>query len=305
MNKLMLLLKPFDYKTFITEYWEQKPLHIARQNCNFYKQLLSIIDLQNIISSTDMRYPVLKIFKNRAYLPPQSYTRTIGGSDALQGIPDVGRVQQEYNSGATIVLLGQHLVWPPLRALCHDLEEMTGHSIKTSIYITPPNSEAFTPHFDAHDVMVLQVAGKKTWDIYDSPIELPHRSQGPLPPRGYVPPKPTPVELDCGDLLYLPRGYIHSARTGDLMSAHITLGIQVYTWIELIAQMAEAAKGIPELRKALPFGFHTATNKTNLATALGLRLNYLDSIDKERVVDAFIRGVGAYRQSLSEEIIEL
>ena len=37
------------------------------------------------------------------------------------------------------------------------------------------------------------------------------------------------LELEAGDLLYLPRGDIHAAHTSAVHSAHVTIGMTIYT----------------------------------------------------------------------------
>ena len=37
-----------------------------------------------------------------------------------------------------------------------------------------------------------------------------------------------------GDTLYLPRGWLHEALTSDTDSLHITVGVNVYTWLDAL-----------------------------------------------------------------------
>ena len=41
-----------------------------------------------------------------------------------------------------------------------------GHPVQINAYITPPQNQGFAPHYDVHDVFVLQVAGRKQWTIH-------------------------------------------------------------------------------------------------------------------------------------------
>jgi hypothetical protein len=164
--------------------------------------------------------------------------------------------------------------------------------------VTPPNSPGFTAHYDTHDVFVLQLAGRKTWRIDAPPIALPHRSQ-PFAPQDYAPP-PEPwgeLELAAGDLLYLPRGWVHSTRTSDGFSAHVTLGVSVYTWVDLVSELMQAVINAPELRCALPPGFASREElRTQLKDTLGSVIDGLGHrVDRDRLLDAFTARVRASR----------
>ena len=63
------------------------------------------------------------------------------------------------------------------------------------------------------------------------------------------------IDLNPGDLLYLPRGFVHTTSTPDGFSLHVTLGMTVYTWVELLAEFAQSGKSDPGCRRALPPGF--------------------------------------------------
>jgi hypothetical protein len=40
------------------------------------------------------------------------------------------------------------------------------------------------------------------------------------------------VTLQAGDTLYLPRGWLHEAKTSETDSLHLTVGVTVYTWMD-------------------------------------------------------------------------
>jgi hypothetical protein len=127
--------------------------------------------------------------------------------------------------------------------------------------------------------VLLQVAGRKNWRVFGSPIELPlehvplmkfERSIDGVQYRGapvirdvtakYEPTEPSDeFVLEPGDLLYLPRGVVHEARSADSISAHVTIGIYPVTWVDLIAvALGQLGYQDVRLRKALPVGFNAA-----------------------------------------------
>jgi hypothetical protein len=292
------LIAPLGFRDFFRDYWEREPLHLARADAHYYDGVLTNKDLENIISSADLRYPAIQLARNGSYLAAEAYTKNIKhGSEFFSGVPDLGQIQSEYSSGATVVLPALQRTWQPLRHLCAALEDELSHPVHANAYLTPGASPGFTPHYDTHEVLVLQIAGTKHWRVFPPAQPLPHRSQ-PFSPVGFSLPSPLlELELKPGDLLYLPRGYVHAANTSDGHSAHITLGITVYTWVELIAELAGAARDIPALRAALPPGFAKHEElKEALRENLPKCLDLLrDNGAGERAIEGLLHKIGSAR----------
>jgi lysine-specific demethylase/histidyl-hydroxylase NO66 len=97
-------------------------------------------------------------------------------------------------------------------------------------------------HHDTHDVFSLQVTGEKRWLVYEPAWELPLKNQRYKAETMGEPEAPVlDVTLRAGDTLYLPRGWLHEAKTSETDSLHITIGINVYTWIDAFRAAVEAS----------------------------------------------------------------
>jgi ribosomal protein L16 Arg81 hydroxylase len=156
------LIAPLEFDAFFREHWERKPLHLTRNDAHYYDRVLTNADLDGIISSADLRYPAIQLVRNGSYLPAEAYTSNIRhGTEAFNGVPDLEQIQSEYRSGATVVLPALHRTWSPLRNLCAALEDALSHPVHANAYLTPADSPGFTPHYDTHEVLVLQIAGTK------------------------------------------------------------------------------------------------------------------------------------------------
>lgn len=250
------LLAPLRPETFFEQNWENEPLHVQRSESSFYENLLTHRDVELAISSGGLRYPAIQLARDGGFFPAEAFTRNIrSGDDVFTGVPNLDRIRAEYQSGATIALPAFHRAWKPLGSLAAAIEEDFDHAVHTNVYITPGNAAGFSPHYDTHEVFVLQIAGRKRWRIHKPPLSLPHRSQ-PFDPRSYVPSAPLlEVDLTPGDLLYLPRGFVHTTATSDSFSVHVTLGVTVYTWMEVLADWIQSSKNGLSFRRALPPGF--------------------------------------------------
>jgi ribosomal protein L16 Arg81 hydroxylase len=292
------LLAPVRPERFFEQHWESRPLHIQRSEGHYYTQLLTNRDVEALISSGGLRYPAIQLARDGGFYPPEAFTKNIrSGGDIFTGIPDLDRIRAEYQSGATISLPGFHRAWEPLGTLAAAIEEDFDHPVHTNVYITPGNAIGFSPHYDTHEVFVLQIAGGKRWRIHKPPVPLPHRSQ-PFDPRSYTPSTPLfECDLAPGDLLYLPRGFVHTTATSDSFSVHVTLGITVYTWIELLTEWVQLSKHSGRFRRALPPGF---AGNEEIRQALGDELRRMTAelqsmTNYNTFLDSYLRRVKSAR----------
>ena len=287
------LLAPVLPDDFFRDHWERKPLHLSRGDAHYYDGVLTNDDLESIISYADLRYPAIQLARDGGYVASEAYTKNIqAGRDSFNGVPDIAKIQSEYRSGSSLVLNHLHRTWAPLRELCESLESDLTHLVHANVYLTPADTPGFAPHYDTHEVFVLQVAGSKRWRVFQPPLTLPHHSQ-PFTPTGYVPRPLLELELKQGDLLYLPRGHVHAAHTSQVHSAHVTIGISVYTWVEVLSELIASSKEFHQFRTALPPGFarREEMKKTlKEVLAVGAR-RLIDNYDSDRLIDDFLQRV--------------
>jgi ribosomal protein L16 Arg81 hydroxylase len=302
---LAWLLSPLEPQAFFSAYWEERPLHLQQRVSDYYQELLSAGALEQFINTADLRYPALQLAKAGHYYAAEAYTREIRhGSLRFAGVPDLARVAAEYRDGATLTLPALHRTWGPLQSLCARLEAQFDHAAHANAYLTPANASGFAPHYDIHEVFVLQIAGHKRWSLYEPPITLPYRSQ-PFDPNSYRPGALiATLDLHPGDLLYLPRGYVHTTATSDQYSAHVTIGITVYTWADLLRDHLPSPTEHPTLRKALPPGF---AHRAELRPAL--RQGVLDAMAElgiaaspDPALEAFLQRVRGARSPRTEAL---
>lgn len=158
--------------------------------------------------------------------------------------------------------------WRPVQHLVQKLEEeVLCSTTSVNMYFTPgatgvpqrpdddgKHSSGFEAHWDWMDVMVFQISGEKLWSVANTPIvplsnrdlkrkptlEEMERYRGNLASEGPVEPRFRDVLLRPGDVLYIPRGFIHNASTvsSDILlpgiqdresgrpSLHLTFGLE-------------------------------------------------------------------------------
>jgi lysine-specific demethylase/histidyl-hydroxylase NO66 len=225
-------IDPVSAEEFLAEYWEQKPLVVAREDGRF-DDLLSVADVERLLCSGGLRHPAFRLVKAGTKLDASTYTTNIPWRPApFSGSAEIGRVLSEWEAGATLVLQGLHHSWPSLAEFCRALEAELGHPAQANAYFTPRDAQGLPVHHDTHDVFSLQVAGEKRWLVYEPALELPLKDQKYRPEHGEPEEPVLDVRLEPGDTLYLPRGWLHEAATSSTDSLHITVGVNVYTWLD-------------------------------------------------------------------------
>ena len=224
-----------------------------------FSDLLTLDTLDELLSRRGLRTPFLRVAKDGKVVDASRFTRSGGaGAEIADQLAD-DKLLGLFVDGSTLVLQGLHRVWPPLMAFATQLADDLGHPVQINAYITPPQSQGFSAHYDVHDVFVLQIAGEKQWFIHEPVFESPLRSQ-PWNDRSTAVAEAAtqaPVidtVLRPGDALYLPRGYLHSAKALGGVTVHLTVGIHPVTRYALVEALLALAAEEPSLRTSLPLG---------------------------------------------------
>jgi len=190
----------------------------------------------------------------------------------FSGSADVERVLAEWERGATIVLQGLHLTRPSIGAFCRSLEVALGHPAQANAYYTPRAAQGLPVHHDTHDVFVLQIAGEKRWLVYEPALQLPLKDQKYSPDLGEPGAPIHDRVLRPGDVLYLPRGWLHEALTSETDSLHLTIGVNVVTWLDAFKAALNELRDDVQFRRSWQSGNGT----DDLVEALRARLRPAD-----------------------------
>lgn len=281
-----------DTERFLAERWSRAPLHRPGDDAGAFADLLTLDDVDRIVSSSLPRTPAFRLVRDGTPLDPGRYTRTttLGGRQ-VTGVVDAGLVWREFSAGATIVLQALHRSWPALAAFCRDLELELTHPVQANAYVTPPAARGLAVHHDTHDVFVLQVAGTKHWAVHPPVLELPLRTQPWKASMGPPPPPVLDVGLDPGDAMYVPRGFPHSARAQDGVSVHLTIGVLAWTGDDVVREVVRQAAGHLPLRRPLPVGFADDEDAAAaaVADAVAELRAWLTSVDPKAVARTMAR----------------
>lgn len=239
--------------------------------------LVSIAAIDAFLTTDAARAPRLSMAdgsrRGGAAVPEDDYLRDDGRAD-------LPRLFAAFDAGATLVLSQFHEHHAPLARFCRGLEQVFLHGVQANIYLTPPGAQGFRIHYDTHDVLVLQVSGRKRWRVWDGQrVENPTRRTpwpGNLPAEG----EPNIVVMEPGDALYIPRGVMHDAATepGE-PSLHITVGLLEPSWAQALRMLVDSDEvEATALRQSVPTWRLAEPDATaGLLETLAAKLRGLDS----------------------------
>ena len=232
-----------DPNEFASESWGRCPT--IRRGADSFDDLLDIDVVERLLTAPARR-PMVRLVRGGSPIPVAEYGAVLRlGGVLVDDVIDVARVMRLVAEGATVVLQSLQHSWPPLTRFCKELQSEIGHAVQANCYLTPPGSIALARHRDAHEVLVVQIAGSKMWTIE-------HIGE---------------IVLQAGDVMYLPRGTWHEAAAQNDLSLHLTFGVLATT---ARTALHRAIDRLPsnELDRALPLGFSVRSDRAVLARSV-------------------------------------
>jgi bifunctional lysine-specific demethylase and histidyl-hydroxylase NO66 len=264
-----------DAEGFLQATWGRRPtVHPAEDRLGF-ADLLTLDDVDRILSTTSLRTPAFRLVEAGEQIPETAYTRSgTTGSKPVAGMADPARVFELFRDGATIVFQGLHRYHEPVTRFCRELEVELGHPCQVNAYVTPAGAQGLELHDDPHDVFVLQAFGRKSWEIHTAPGEDER--------------EPLRAEIGPGDCIYMPTRTPHAASTQRSLSGHLTVGVHVVAWRELVRAALERIAADASLDEPVPPGW--PADLEGLERSLRERLeaagDALEAVDARDIVDA-------------------
>jgi bifunctional lysine-specific demethylase and histidyl-hydroxylase NO66 len=263
-HPLLSRLVSVDTDRFARDYWgKQALLSPARELGGDFTDLLDGAAIDELVSERGLRTPFLRVAKDGLTLADKAFTGPGGAGAGIADQVSDDKLVRLFADGSTLVLQALHRVWPPIIKFCQLLAAELGHPVQANAYVTPPQNQGFSDHYDVHDVFVLQIQGSKRWQIHPPVLEAPLRDQpwndrkAAVQSRAAEKPLIEAV-LEPGDCLYLPRGFLHAAKALGGVSTHLTIGVHAWTRFAIAEQMLQQAlhrvTQDPAIRGSLPIG---------------------------------------------------
>lgn len=175
--------------------------------------------LLGLSGASGMHWPYLTLVKSSLQPAVKEFSTDIPGY-RQRGV-DAEQVARLVASGYTMKYQRLEDFDDGIRSEVRELQAHFGLVTTAFGFITPAESRGLSFHRDASHVVVVQLEGHKAWNIV--------RPSGGADPNAGLEPEPQGEQIDFelspGDLLYLPHGWPHRARTTSERSVHLTFTI--------------------------------------------------------------------------------
>ncbi|MFG2480748.1 JmjC domain-containing protein [Streptomyces fagopyri] len=227
--------------------------------------LFGLAELDRILTSGLPSDRHLRVFDRGEQVPRERYVW--GGrapSGMLRGELRSHAVNGLVRSGATLALNELEYLSEPIGDLCRRLALETGQNVNAGAFLTPAGSVGLSAHPDVEAVLLIQTHGSKVWRMWEPAWRDPlghERDRKLLAEETERVEQGAPdleVTLRTGDVLWIPRGWLHGAVTTGEPSLHVTLGFISYTryWLanEIVRGLDARLAGADGFRADLPWG---------------------------------------------------
>ncbi|WP_167501592.1 JmjC domain-containing protein [Streptomyces malaysiensis] len=186
--------------------------------------------------------PQLRCFREGNEIHPATYF-TDEVSPRGQSIPMVNmrRLNGLLRQGATLILDQANVFDPTMEVVCRAMQWWSRERVQINLYLTTNDAAGFDLHWDDHDVMIVQLAGEKEWEVRGASRKVPMYRD--------ADPNSDPSEeivwsgvMKTGDVMHIPRGYWHKATrcgSGSGQSLHMTFGIAKRTGVSWLSWLAD------------------------------------------------------------------
>jgi bifunctional lysine-specific demethylase and histidyl-hydroxylase NO66 len=270
MTRFADFIAPFDVAEFRSRHFGRRPLYIPANGRPFanplpWKRFNELLELAPCWDEHTLKL----VYKSRPALI-ENYCDLTRQKPGMPAPADPRKVMALVGLGASLVANQVQRASPEVAAIAQALGDEFGARCAANVYCSFREVQAFSTHFDLHDVFAVQVEGEKRWHVWETRADNP---VNPVPPgdaaeqwlidsRGKL---LLDITMRPGDILYLPRGWFHDAITGAAASLHVTFSVHPATGLSLFKLLEQRAEAESAFRGYVPDARDPAALRAHLA----------------------------------------
>jgi ribosomal protein L16 Arg81 hydroxylase len=214
ISTLKSLVEPLGETEFLVLLRERRLIHSPGRGSRRFEALLNWETLNHLLDSATLPLNSLRVMRESVPIPTNFYLK--------HGRVDPTALSKLLDQGVSLIFNELDEQVPALGALCKNLERKTSERVSAAAIMTSGRGGALKCHYDSNDLVILQIAGTKRWQVFDSPVV------NPVPGTT----KKAPPErlrsvfdqvLHPGDFLFLPAGHWHHCENGQHRSLHVCI----------------------------------------------------------------------------------
>jgi len=215
-----------------------------------FRDLLSWPTLTALITADALSGGTVRAMRRDRDLPLEMLTRASGRAGQRTLVPEA--LQQACRQGLSLVVNEINEQVPAIAAMNAMLERHLRCNVLTNAYVSYEQEGAFSAHYDNHDVLILQVHGRKRWWCHGQVDPYPVRTRI-FPTASSLPPAEWEGVLEPGDVLFVPRGDVHHAAAFEAeASVHLTVTMLPPQGIDLLRWLGKRAESEDLARRSIP-----------------------------------------------------
>jgi hypothetical protein len=207
-------------------------------------RLLTPMRLLDLVMRRSLAPHRLQCLVDGEFLHPHRYLTTATARRGESVKADMSRLGALLKSGCTLVVDQVNTYDPTMEVACRALQWWTRELVQVNTYLTTGEAAGFKLHWDDHDVIIVQLAGEKAWEVRGTSRTAPmyrDAQPNPDPPSDVI----WSGTLRTGDVIHIPRGCWHWAtrqKKGDGYSLHVTFGMTKRTGVHWLSWLADQSR---------------------------------------------------------------
>lgn len=231
---------------FLRDTWGRQFAYFQGARGRFH-ELLSWSDVNAMLQRHRLEPPRLRLVRKGEFANKNHYLRYENGRIPFV-VPE--RLSEKLRDGYTLIIDAVDDMVDGVMRAAEEFERALHESVQANLYAGWREQQGFHRHFDSHDVIVLQVYGRKHWRVYKGGRPYPLKED--VAKNDQV-----PQELlwegivEDGDVLYIPRGCWHEASAVGEVTLHLTFGINQRTGVNLVHWLADQLRDSVDFRADL------------------------------------------------------